>query len=133
MNIMSDEPKKMRATCPGGWLIVPLMAVLSLGASSPLPLIEAVKQGHAQAVRALLQKRVDVNRAEADGSTALHWAARRNDVDTAARLIRAGADVKVANRFGVTPLTLAATTGTAPMVELLLKAGADPNGTSAKG
>ena len=38
-----------------------------------------------------------------DGITALHWAARWDDVDTAEPLIRAGANVKAANRFGMPP------------------------------
>ena len=117
-----------------GWLLVPLLATVSLGAApAETPLIEAVKKADTTAVRAQLKRRVDVNAAAPDGSTALHWAARKNDVDTAALLIRAGANVKVANRFGVSPLALAATTGSAPMIELLLKAGADPNSTSAEG
>ena len=124
----------MRATYPGGWLMVPLLAVVSLGAAAAeVPLIEAVKKTDKTAVRAQLQKRADVNATEADGSTALHWAARRNDLETAGLLIRAGANVKAANRFGVTPLALASTTGGAAMVELLLKSGADPNSTSAEG
>ena len=119
---------------PGGWLMVPLLAVVSLGATAAeVPLVEAVKKADATAVRAQLKRRADVNAAEPDGSTALHWAARKNDLDTAALLIRSGANVKAANRFGVTPLALASTTGSAAMVELLLKAGADPNSTSAEG
>jgi len=124
----------MGATYPGRWLMVPLLAVVSLGATAAeIPLIEAVKKTDKTAVRAQLQRRADVNATEADGSTALHWAARRNDLETATLLIRAGANVKAANRFGVTPLALASTTGGAAMVELLLKAGADPNSTSAEG
>jgi len=122
------------AKYPGGLWMVPVLALASLGASPPeVPLIEAVKKADTTAVRAQLQRRADVNAAEPDGSTALHWAARLNDLETATLLIRSGANVKAANRFGVTPLALASTTGTAAMIELLLKAGADPNSTSAEG
>jgi ankyrin repeat protein len=69
----------------------------------------------------------DVNARAADGSTALHWAAYKDDLQTAATLIRAGANVKLANPQGVTPITLACINGNAAMIELLLKAGADPN------
>ena len=57
--------------------------------------------------------------------TALHWAARNNDVASARVLLRAGANAKAATRYGVTPLALAAQNGSAPMLDLLLKAGAD--------
>jgi ankyrin repeat protein len=64
---------------------------------------------------------------QADGTTELHQAAYRDDLETAQRLIRAGADVKAANRYGMTPLSLACTNGNAAMIELLLKSGAEPN------
>lgn len=82
---------------------------------------------------ALLQQRVDVNKPEADGTTALHWAVRNDDVALVDRLIRAGANVKAANRYGVTPLYLAAVNGNATVIEQLLKAGADPNSVSSEG
>ncbi len=73
------------------------------------------------------------NNVEADGTTALHRAAQRNDLAAADQLIRAGANVKAANRYGVTPLSLACANGNAPMIELLLKAGADANTTLPEG
>jgi ankyrin repeat protein len=69
----------------------------------------------------------DANAPQPDGTTALHWAARSDDFETARKLIAAGADVKATNRYGLTPLTLAAQRGSARMLELLLNAGADPN------
>lgn len=122
------EAMKMRVKHRAGWLV--LVAVLSLGAAGrELPLTEAVKSGDTAAVRALLQTKVDVNAPEGDGTTALHWAAHRDDLTTVDLLIRAGANVKAANRYGVTPLSLASTNGSAAIVERLLKAGADPNTT----
>ncbi len=111
-----------------GWLIA-LLFMISFGAAgaAPVRLIEAVKAADKAAIQALLQQRVDVNAAEPDGATALHWAARANDLQTAEMLIRAGANVKAANRYGVTPLYLACTNGNAALIETLLKAGADPN------
>jgi ankyrin repeat protein len=78
-------------------------------------------------VRALLKRHAAVNAPQADGMTALHWAAYQDDLDLAKLLVRAGANVKAANRYGVTPLSLACTNGNGAMVEMLLKAGADPN------
>jgi len=62
-----------------------------------------------------------------DGTTELHWAVERGDVDSAKRALREGADPKAANRYGMTPLSLAATNGNAALVKLLLDAGASPD------
>jgi uncharacterized protein len=80
-------------------------------------------------IRALLKQRVDVNTPQADGMTALHWAAYHDDLPMLELLVRAGADVKAINRYGITPLSLACTNGNATMVELLLETKADPNGS----
>ena len=84
-------------------------------------------------MRALLRERVDVNAPEADGTTALHWAVRGDDVDVVMSLIGAGAAADAANRYGVTPLILAATNGHAVVIDALLKAGARPNARCRKG
>jgi ankyrin repeat protein len=110
-----------------GWLVALLLAIGFQATAAPVPLIDAIKAADQAAIRALLQQRVDVNAAEPDGATALHWAARTSDLQTAEMLIRAGANVKTANRYGVTPLSLACTNGNAAMIEMLLKGGADPN------
>ena len=54
----------------------------------------------------LLAQNAEVDAKQGDGATALHWAAYRNDAETATALIRAGADVRAANDHGVTPLAL---------------------------
>ena len=79
------------------------------------------------AVRSLLERKADVNRPQTDGTTALDWAVRGDDLETAQLLIRSGADVSAANRDGVTPLLLASINGNAAMIETLIQAGADPN------
>ena len=88
---------------------------------------DAAMNGNRAGVRALLQRRADVNAPQVDGTTALHWAVRQDDLETADLLIRAGAKVSTPNREGVTPLQLAAINGNATMIQHLLKAGADPN------
>lgn len=102
-------------------------ASTAAAANSRAPLADAVEKMDGPKIRALLKERVDVNAPQVDGTTALHWAAYKNDVATAELLLGAGANVKAATRYGVTPLSLACTNGSAPMVDLLLKAGADPN------
>jgi ankyrin repeat protein len=119
-------------------LIVSSIAVLMMctaavvrGAGSDVA--DAVMKGDTAVVRKLLLAKADVNAAQVDGATALHWAVYRDDVETADLLLKAGANVKAANREGTTPLFMAALYGNPAMIERLLKAGADakergPNG-----
>jgi uncharacterized protein len=96
-------------------------------------LADAVMNGEKEQVHSLLAAHGDVNSAQPDGTTALHWAIRHNDLATAAALIDAGADVKAANRYGVTPMALAAINGDAAMIGKLLDAGVDANAANAGG
>jgi ankyrin repeat protein len=88
---------------------------------------DAAMRGDAAAVRALIERRADVNATRADGATALHWAAYRGDAATVEQLVHAGANVNAANREGATPLSLACTAGDPAVIRTLLDAGADPN------
>lgn len=106
----------------GLFLALPLCA-----AASDVRLPAAARQMDRDAVRSLLASKADVNSAEPDGATALHWAVNQEDVETAALLVKAGANVKAANRYGMTPLALACTNGNAMLVDMLVKAGADAN------
>jgi ankyrin repeat protein len=114
------------------WLLVLLISGV-VSAATPANLIDAVKSGDAQTIRAMLKQRANVNATEADGMTALHWAVRGNDLETTRLLLRSGANTKASNRYGVTPLSLAATNGSAEMIELLIKSGADVNGATPDG
>ncbi len=114
-------------------VLLGLLMCVAVSAAVPANLIDAVKAGDGQAVRALLKQRANVNAVEADGMTALHWAVRANDMDTVQLLLRSGANAKAANRYGVTPLSLAAENGNAAIVEVLIKAGADTNATLPEG
>ena len=119
-------------------LLVAVMAALlaaapALAADPGADVLTAARNGDREGLRALVKKRADVNAAEADGTTALHWVIRAQDAVSVATLIRAGANVNAANRYEMTPLALAAVTGDPAIITALLDAGADPNFARADG
>src|SRR5262245_13712039 len=103
-----------------------------LGADSPLA--DAAMRGDREAVRSLLKQKVDVNVGQGDGSTALHWAANRDDVEMAKLLVAAGADLKARTRLGgITALWIAAQNGSAAMLAILLDPKGDANTANTNG
>jgi len=94
---------------------------------------DAVMQQDPARLERLLGKSADVNAAQADGTTALHWAAYHADAATVRRLLAAGANPASHTDTGITPLTLACEAGSAAVVKLLLDAGADANQTLSHG
>lgn len=121
------------------WCAVSLLMAVNLVATSGSDrlavsgLIDAIKDRDPSAVRALLKARADVNAAQGDGATALHWAVHLDELEVVDMLLRAGARVNVANDDGVTPLYLACTNRNSSLVEKLLAAGANPNATLLNG
>jgi ankyrin repeat protein len=109
-----------------------LSALLSAAPSTPVA--DAAMQGNKEAVRSLLKQAADVNAAQGDGMTALHWAAMKDDADLAQTLLYAGANVKATTRIGsYTPLILAAKNGSAAVMTPLVKSGADVNAQTSNG
>jgi ankyrin repeat protein len=108
-------------------LVALLLTLAPLAAADRPALLTAAREADVAAVRALLQSKVDVNAAEGDGATALHWASYRDQLEAVDLLIRAGANVNAANDLGATPLWLASQNGSAATVRRLLEAGADAN------
>jgi uncharacterized protein len=103
-------------------------------AQAPPKVADAAQRGDRDAVKALLKDAADVNGAQGDGMTALHWSALNGDAELAQMLVYAGANVKAVTRLGnYTPLFLAAREGKAGAIPVLVKAGADVTQTTATG
>jgi ankyrin repeat protein len=111
-----------------------VLGAVTLQAAEPSVVAEAARSGDAAAVKALLKQGADVNAAQGDGMTALHWAASRGDAAMAQMLLSAGANIRATTRLGaITPLHLASQAGHAPVVSALLAAGADANAATSTG
>jgi len=105
-----------------------------LRAAAVAPVADAAMDGNRDAVKALLKQAADVNAAQGDGMTALHWAASKNDAELVQTLLYAGASVRATTRIGgYTPLLLAARSGSADAIPPLLKAGASVDAATANG
>src|SRR5215813_10009915 len=104
----------------GSTLAFLLLPALSFAAARP-EVAEAAMRRDMEGVRKLLDQKADVNLAQADGATALHWAVFQSNKELVDLLLRAGANPKAANREGSTPLWLASVNGDSAIVAALLK------------
>ena len=117
-----------------GALVTLCATTLWAAAAMDAPVAEAAARGDVEAVRSLLRDGADVNAAQGDGMTALHWAALRGDADIVSVLVYAGASVTSTTRLGAyTPLHLASRDGRGEAVTLLIDAGSDPNAATTTG
>src|SRR5262245_17341677 len=91
----------------GGMVMALLAFSGDAAAARESPLADAVMRQDGTAARALLAAGADVNVAQPDGATALHWAVHWDDPELVDRLLRAGAAVNATNDLGVPPLWLA--------------------------
>ena len=139
---MRSAPRVSLAVC--ALLLAPALAANTAAASPPsLPapaattneptLVRLVERGERDAALELIRQGADVRQRDADGTTALHWAAQLDDAELVQELIRRGADVSARNEYGATPMSAAAEIGSARVLELLLRAGADVESPNAEG
>ena len=112
-----------------------LLTLLLWGSAGPeSPVADAAMRGDLDVVRELLERGADVNLAQGDGMTALHWAGEVGDAAMAEMLIYAGANIDAFTRLGdFTPLLIAAEAGNGPVVQVLVEAGADVEARTAVG
>ena len=110
---------------------VSLLLLLAVAApGSPIaesPVADAAMRGDTETVRALLRDGADVNAAQGDGMTAIHWSAINGDAELMRVLLYAGANADATTRLGgYTPLHLASNEGGGEAVTVLLEAGSNP-------
>src|SRR5258706_1853946 len=111
-----------------------ILSLAVLASAADTRIADSAQQDNVDGVRALIKQKADINAPQGDGSTALHWAAQKDDLELAKILLAAGANVKATTRLGAaTPLFMACRNGNAAMVELLIKSGADLNSTGEHG
>lgn len=121
---MLRDSRRVRLTA-GGLLCGLLAAAAPAAANADLQLVRAARNRDGAAVDALLRQGADVDALQADGATALHWAAHWNDIETMERLLAAGAHVNAENALRATPLWAACAGRNTAAVQRLLTAGAD--------
>jgi ankyrin repeat protein len=115
----------------GKLLAIVLMMATAVGHAADVA--DAVMQRDPGRLKQLIASKADVNAAQPDGTTPLHWAAYHGDLVAAQALLRARASPAAVTGTGMTPLALACESGNADMVRLLLKHRADPNQALANG
>jgi uncharacterized protein len=117
-----------------GCCVVVMLGICVHGSRDTSRVADAAMNSDTSAVKALLTDGEDINAAQGDGMTALHWAARHGDAELVHMLIVAGANVRATTRLGgYTPLLMAAELGHAPSIEYLVAAGADAKGATSSG
>jgi len=156
--LLAGETPVMVAARAGKAAVVELLSakganVNARGARQQTALMWAVSQQHPDVVKVLLAHGADVslrsekwsqvyavpphgylpyNREIPSGDeTALLFAARVGDLESAQLLVAAGAKVNDADAWGVSAVTLAAHPGHGALVDFLLDKGADPNAAKA--
>lgn len=112
-----------------------LLLLLATGsfAQSDASLVDLIRAGDRAGALELIRLGADVNAAQADGSTALHWAVHNVDEELVELLLSREADPAVKNRYGATPLAEAVRIANASLVDMLLEAGADPEAANEDG
>lgn len=124
---------KFAGTKPLRWALGGLATLAATAVCAQSPLADAIEGGRRVTALELIDEGADVNAAQGDGTTPLHWAAYKLDMELVRALLAKGANASAANSFGASPLAEAVKAGNAALVALLLKGGAEPNAANADG
>src|SRR5262245_57569158 len=128
MELTADMTSVSRIRRRAAPILVSLAIALGPGAAlAASDIADAAMRSDNVTVEHILKSKGDVNAAQPDGTTALHWAAYHGDARLTAKLLAAKADPSALTDTGVTPMSLACENGNPEIVRALLKAGADPN------
>ena len=105
--------------------------------SSPAFAIDAlpdlVNAGERDAAIDLIADGADVNELSVDGTTALHWAVYRKDLELVQMLLDEDADPNLRNDYGATPMTVASEHGDFEIMRALVDAGGDIESPNSEG
>ncbi|HXE65114.1 MAG TPA: ankyrin repeat domain-containing protein [Bryobacteraceae bacterium] len=110
-----------------------LSPLFSAQAAEPAIAAAARDENRAAALALISQHSGDVNARLTDGTTALHWAVRSDDLEMVSALLQAKADANAADPHGVTPLAIACANANTAIVRALLTGGAKPDIADAAG
>jgi ankyrin repeat protein len=122
-----------RAAFTANLLVSLLSFVLANPARAESALADLIQDGRRAEALRLVDQGTDLNGAQNDGTTPLHWAVYRKDLALVERLLENGANAAVTNRFGASPLAEAVKVADGALVEALLQAGADPESANRDG
>jgi len=105
------------------------VTTLALAASvqAQTTLADRIQSGDRKAALAMIAAGADVNQAQPDGTTPLHWAAYRVDRELVLTLLKKGAKADAVNKYGASPLAEAVRVANVELVGMILEAGADAN------
>jgi ankyrin repeat protein len=113
--------------------IVFVAVLAASGQMAAASTVAAARNADVAEVQRLIAAGSDANAREADGTSAVLWAAYHASPELVSLLLDAGADPNVANNFGVTPLLQASRYGDVATLSALLNGGANPSAAVRKG
>jgi len=84
--------------------VVGLSLAFAAAAHAQSTLADRIQAGDRKVALEMIAAGANVNQAQPDGTTPLHWATYRVDRELVDRLLKKGARAKVVNRYGASPL-----------------------------